>query len=441
MKQKINIRLIFISILAVVAVTAGLTLVFYGVFERQVQADLEVITDTFKATDYFSDVEKKPDASALKELGEELRVTWVATDGTVLFDNDMDAAELENHANRPEIRSAFEKGEGESVRNSDTMNMNTYYHAILLDNQTVLRVGTQADSIQAVFFTSLPLVACISAVIIVICIILSHLLTKQLVRPIESMAEKIEENNIEPPYKELVPFADMIRKQHTDIISVAKMRQDFTANVSHELKTPLTAISGYAELIENNMVEEEQEEKCVKEIRKNADRLINVINDIIRLSELDQSETNTGFEEFDAFDVVSETLSTIEVNALKRNITVHFEDEHMKIYGNRDMYQELFDNLIQNAVRYNNEGGDVWVQLINEPSNKRIVIRDNGIGIPDEDKERVFERFYRVDKSRSKETGGTGLGLAIVKHIVELHGAKIELKSEINKGTCITVYI
>ncbi len=434
MKKKINTRLVGIAIMAVVATVISITIVYYGFFERQIRSDLEISAKLLKDTHYFESVNADADTIDLSTDMDELRVTWIGSDGTVLYDNDASPEELSNHANRPEIQEAFTKGSGESVRRSDTMNMNTFYYAILLDNGTVLRVATEAENIQSIFFAALPIILFITLVILVVCVIFSHLLTRQLIAPIETMAKNIEDMGATPPYRELVPFANMIRQQHTDILSAAKMRQDFTANVSHELKTPLTAISGYAELIQNHMVDEAQHDHFIAEIRKNTERLLSLINDIIRLSELDRNEDVEFYDVVDLYDVVSECIEGLEIAAERRNITLSFEGEHFNIHGNREMMRELVDNLVQNAIRYNNEGGTVWVSVVGGVS-PTLIVRDNGIGIPADEQERIFERFYRVDKSRSRETGGTGLGLAIVKHIVEIHHAKIQVNSTVGEGT------
>ena len=216
--------------------------------------------------------------------------------------------------------------------------------------------------------------------------------------------------------------------------------QDFTANVSHELKTPLTAISGYAELIENHMVDPEQETRFALEIQQNATRLLSLINDIIRLSELDSGEDNLlCFEQVDLDEVAGTCVKNLQMNAQKRNVTLYYEGVSCMLRADRGMISELVDNLCQNAIRYNNEGGEVHVRVYYEKGQPMLSVADNGIGIPKDQQERIFERFYRVDKSRSKQTGGTGLGLAIVKHIVELHDATLKLESEPGKGTTITV--
>ena len=438
MKRKINTRLVLIAILAVLASTISTTIVYYNLFQRQIRNDLSVSAKLLKDTHYFETSDINPDNIDLSTDISELRVTWVDTDGTVLYDNDASTTALGNHSDRPEIQEAFENGVGGCVRRSDTMNKNTFYYAVLLDNKTVLRVSTEAGSIWSVFLAVSPMIMLIVIIIVVVCIVLSHMLTRQLIAPIEKMAQNMEDASMEPPYKELVPFASMIRKQHTDILSAAKARQDFSANVSHELKTPLTAISGYAELIEAGMVDEEKQKHFILEIRKNAQRLLSLINDIIRLSELDRTDSQSAFEKFDLNEIVSECMEALDVNAKNRQVTLEYTGEKCNICGSKEMMRELTDNLVQNAIRYNKPNGSVWVG-VHGGDQPRLVVKDNGIGIPADEQQRIFERFYRVDKSRSKATGGTGLGLAIVKHIVEIHDAKLSLESELGQGTTITV--
>ena len=322
------------------------------------------------------------------------------------------------------------------------MDTKTYYHAILLDDGTILRVSTSARSIMNIFVSSIPFMLIVMIVIAGVCVILANKLTKNLMAPIEKVSNDLENAatiQSETEYKELVPFLNTIRLQHESVLAAVKSRQDFTANVSHELKTPLTAISGYAELIENNMVDEKQRIGFAGEIRKNADRLVSLINDIIRLSELDHSDDTKGFEQVDLCKIAKECVDNLGVSAAKQNIQLNFDGTGCKMHGNSHMLVELVENLCQNAIRYNNPGGTVNVTVHKLGGKTVLTVEDNGIGIPKDQQERVFERFYRVDKSRSKETGGTGLGLAIVKHIVELHDAKITLDSEVGHGTTIKV--
>ncbi len=442
MKQKINLRLGLIALLAVIATTVGITLVYYNLFQGQVRHDLKQNAALLVETELFQNAYTagKEKAENLEHLSSgNLRITWVDADGTVLFDNDTNIAGLSNHLDRPEIKMAFENGEGESTRRSDTMNMNTFYYARLLDNGTVLRVSTQARTIVSVLITALPVIAAIVVVILSGCVLVGQLLTRQLMRPIEEMAENLDDSTGIPAYSELEPFADKIRSQHENILAAAKSRQDFTANVSHELKTPITAISGYAELIENHLVDEEAEVHVAGQIRHNADRLLTLVTDIIQLSELDHGELPRKFEPLDLLAVAEECASEYAPMAAQKNIELTCNGVSAGINADRGLIREMIDNLLQNAIRYNKENGTVKVHVTIENGHPMISVKDTGIGIPADQLDRVFERFYRVDKSRSRETGGTGLGLAIVKHIVELHSAEIAIDSVVDSGTNIII--
>lgn len=220
-----------------------------------------------------------------------------------------------------------------------------------------------------------------------------------------------------------------------------KLRQEFTANVTHELKTPLTSISGYAEMIENGMVSKTEDmQRFAGRIHKEAGRLIALIGDIMKLSKMDDKAYQVeGVKKVSLKDMVNESVELLEMTAKKNNITIYTELEEITCIGNETQLYELVFNLCDNAVRYNKPNGSVYIKLIRQNENAVLQVKDTGIGIEKKHQDRIFERFYRVDKSRSKETGGTGLGLAIVKHIAELHNAEITVESEIDKGTTITV--
>ncbi len=447
MKRKINFYLIAISVGVVITAAVSLTIVFYGLFQKQVQNDLRVNAEILKDTGMFevenaeSEVSAKMFGSLTEDYADNdgLRVTWIGDDGDVLYDNGTDAAELENHSDRPEFTQALSSGEGEAVRRSYTMGKNTFYYALRLDDGSVLRLSTDANSIFIVFVTVIPVIILIVGLIILASALIARLLTKQLLAPIEKISRDMENAEDTPVYEELVPFVDTIREQHDNILSAAKSRQDFTANVSHELKTPLTAISGYAELIENHIADAGQEEMFAEQIRVNADRLLSLIDDIIRLSELDSNENPVTFEEIDLYSAAKECIQVLSVSADKKNIDITLEGESCQIHGDKNMITELINNLCQNAIHYNKENGWVKVSVCMQENRPALTVSDNGIGIPRDMQDRVFERFFRVDKSRSKETGGTGLGLSIVKHIVEIHDAEISLKSEVGEGTTVTV--
>ncbi len=446
MKRKINLSLVFIALIAVLAATAGLTFVYYGLFRERIRSDLassaEVLCDTGLLQEVYaaSSEGRNIDQERLTRLrNTSARITWINADGSILFDNNPDANLSENHLNRPEVQEALKTGSGEIVRNSSTMHRDIMYYALKLEDGTILRVSTQARSLPNIFLTASPIILITLAAILAVCLLLSQFLSSSILHPIERMAENLDDPIGTPVYSELKPFADKIRTQHENILAAAKSRQEFTANVSHELKTPLTAISGYAELIENHMVVGKEEEHAVRQIRRNSDRLLSLINDILALSELDQADVSLQLTETDLYELAGECCDTMKVAAAEKQISLLREGSSVVVTADRNQMHELISNLLQNAIRYNNEGGTVTVSAGTENGRAFLRVEDNGIGIPEDQQDRIFERFYRVDKSRSRETGGTGLGLAIVKHIAELHNAEIQLESVPGKGTKVTV--
>ncbi len=440
MKQKINIRLAIIAVIAIVATTIGITFVYYGLFRDQVHEDLKMAAELLNETGVFETADETNIDKQFNFSTGNFRVTWIAKDGSVIYDNDNSAVTLENHLDRPEVKQAMENGTGESVRLSSTMGMNTYNYAILQNNGTVVRISTEARTLGSVFLAAIPVILLVSALILGVCILLGHLLTNKIIEPINQMAEHLDDHSGETTaYKELEPFENKIRSQHDKILRAASIRQDFTANVSHELKTPLTAIKGYAELLENGMIPPENQNHIVCQIRKNADRLLKLINDIIELSDLDRNENNMEFAEFDLYELASECCHDLEINASQKSISIDLKGEPTEIMGDRSLLSELIYNLVQNSIQYNDFGGEIRVFAGKRNDKAVLEVKDNGIGIPKAHQERVFERFYRVDKSRSRETGGTGLGLAIVKHIAEVHNADLKLESEYGLGTTVTV--
>lgn len=435
MKKKINVQFMIIASLAILF-TLGLVIgTFYELFKDQVFEDLKTYTYILKS---MAEQENAEENTYCKV--DNLRITVIEKDGVVVYDSNVDIGEMDNHSNRPEVSESFEKGEGKAIRKSETLQMSTFYYAVLLKDGTVLRVARQADNMISIFANVAPVMIEITVMLFILCLVLSHFLTKSIVKPIEQMAQDMEHMKTVKTYEELQPFVTMINRQHEDIVRNANMRQDFTANVSHELKTPLTSISGYAELIENGMASEADVERFAKEIHKNAKRLLTLINDIIKLSELDAIENSIYFEKVDLYDMAETCVNMLQVNAEKHSVNLFFRGTPCTITANKDMIEELMYNLCDNAIRYNVPGGNVWMEVKEEAENVILRVRDTGIGISKEHQERIFERFYRVDKSRSKSTGGTGLGLAIVKHIVAKHEARVELNSEVGKGTIITVY-
>lgn len=436
MKRKINIQFMAVSAFAVIITAITSMLLFYNIFKNQVFDDIKAYAHVIQPLDQGF-WEKPENQKRLDQDG--LRITLVGKSGKVIYDSTADASSMENHKNRPEIKEAMEKGEGTAVRWSATSSLHTLYYAEELDNGQILRIGKDSENIFRIMLNTISIVLILSVLVVLLCVFLSHILTKRLLAPIEKLATNLDGVNQDNIYDEIKPFIQTIKEQHINILNSAKMRQEFTANVSHELKTPLTAISGYAELIGSGMADEKDAKRFAEEIHHSSDRLLILINDIIKLSELDCEDLEFDFEQVDLYSVAQGCLDMLDVQATKQDVTLKLEGEHCIVVANHNLMDELLYNLCSNAVRYNNRGGSVIVTV--KPVNGRVLlsVKDTGIGIPKEHQERVFERFYRVDKSRSKQSGGTGLGLAIVKHIVAQHNAEMTLESEPGKGTEIKI--
>ena len=428
MRQKINRRFTSIALFSVVITTIFMTAVFYSQLKKQVFSDLAVVANILI------------DEGSYERKIDNLRITLIDADGKVLFDSSVDGQSLANHLDRPEIVEAISSEVGMGIRKSGTLSENVFYYAKKLDNGQILRVGKEAHSVVAVFLSALPMVLTTAMFLVIICMMVSHYITSAIVKPIDEMAGDMEHIDEGKSYPELIPFTRRIRLQHEEILSAANIRQEFTANVSHELKTPLAAISGYAELMEAGLVDEKEIKRFSGEIRKSAARLLTLINDIIKLSQLDAGNAKDILDVVNLAQITKESVEMLSFGAAKNGIDVMYEgDDRAEVHIGKELAQELTYNLIENAIRYNKPNGRVTVKVQKEGTQIIFSVEDTGIGIPLEHQERIFERFYRVDKSRSKELGGTGLGLAIVKHICNLTDADVNLMSKPGIGTKIVI--
>ncbi len=435
MKKKINAKFMLISALAIIVTGACAMLLFYTILKEQIFDDLKANAHVVS----MLEVEQVKEELHYDLSKDGLRITFIDADGTVIFDSELDEASMENHSKREEIVEAFETGEGKALRKSTTSSKHTFYYAMKKEDGSILRIAKDSSSIYSLLINMGWLVADVGLGVFILCMIVANRLTTRILSPIGKMASNITMVNEEEVYAEMRPFVSMIKQQHIDILKHAQIRQEFTANVSHELKTPLTAISGYAELIENGMTQGADTVHFAGEIHRSAERLQGLINDIIKLSELDDESLKMEFEAVDLYEIAENCQKMLAIAAEKNEVTVSVSGEHAIVTGNKTLLEELIYNLGSNAVRYNKKGGSVEIIIRQENEHSIMMVKDTGIGIPKESQERIFERFYRVDKSRSKSTGGTGLGLAIVKHIVARHDAEISLESEEGVGTEIKV--
>ena len=515
---------------------------FGGVEENQLRDELSLASAAVEdgGTDYLSQL-----------TADRYRLTWIASDGSVLYDTKTDAESLENHASRTEVSQALATGTGESTRYSSTLMEKTMYYAQRLDDGTVLRISISRATVGMIAVGMLqPLL-----IVLIVALILSGLLARRLSRRI---VDPLNSLDLEHPldndaYEELSPLLKRIHRQHVEIqtqfrelrektdeftqitgsmreglvlldehgsilsinaaaqalfgadaqcvgrdfltiersheISAAiqatvtdghsevraeragrvyqfdisriasegkfigtvilafditeqefaeRNRREFTANVSHELKTPLQGIIGSAELIENGMVKPDDLPRFVGHIHAEAARLVTLIDDIIRLSQLDEGDAMPT-EPVDLLAVSQEAAENLHDAAAARNVALSVTGAPVVIPGVRRLIYEIIYNLCDNAIKYNRDGGRVDVTVAHDADGSSVTVADTGIGIAPEHQGRVFERFYRVDKSHSKASGGTGLGLSIVKHAVQYHHGRIDLQSTPGTGTTIRV--
>lgn len=373
----------------------------------------------------------------------DVRVTLVGTDGTVLYDNQNSVASMPNHADRPEIAEALSDGTGSAERDSETSGYVSVYRAIRLANGNVLRLAVDRDGAAAAVRHDLLLVCAVVLVIIAVCWAASRLVADRLVSPI--LAIDPAEPDAAVTYVEIEPLVERISEQVEELRGADLMRREFTSNVTHELKTPLSSISGASELIRDGIARPEDVPEFAGRIYDEAHHMTELVNDILTLSKLDESERSGDAsllgapEPVNLLHVAREVATRLAPVAEKTGVSITATGEACVVQGYPRLLDELVYNLCDNAIRYNHEGGWVDVSVSLEDECPLLVVADSGSGIPAEQQAKVFERFYRGEQSRSRETGGTGLGLAIVKHAATLHGAALTLDSEPGRGTTVCV--
>lgn len=379
------------------------------------------------------------------------RITWIGAQGEVLFDTDVEPGTLDNHKKRDEVVKALETGYGESVRHSNTLDKQTLNYAVRIPDGSVVRFSVERDSIVAVLQGVVPSILGALALVSVLALAMAAWTARRIVEPINRI--DLQQPGKNQTYEELEPLVRRIGSQNQQLQEQMdrltrehekqdKFRREFTANVSHELKTPLTSISGFAEIIRDGLVKPEDVSRFAGNIYKEAQRLIILVGDIIKISRMDDKQIPVQREYIDLCQLCEDIMEHLAPAAERAGVelTMEAEDKVPPILGARQIADEMIYNLCDNAIKYNHPGGKVKVRLKQQGENQVMLqVADTGIGIPLEHQDRVFERFYRVDKTRSKAMGGTGLGLSIVKHGALFHEATLDLASVPGKGTTITV--
>ena len=437
MKRKINSVIISLVVCVITLITIVSSISFSSIYEKneiiELQNECSLVIKGYKLDD-ISYLESIEDSS--------LRVTLIDLEGNVIFDNQLNESEMENHASREEFKEAKENGYGISKRYSLSLLKTFYYVAYKLDNN-IIRVSKVADSTLYILFINLWPLYIVAIVLIICSILLGLLLSKKIVDPINNInLEHPLENN---KYKEIEPLLIRIEaqknelmKENEEVLNASKVRQEFTSNVSHELKTPLHVISGYAELIKEGIVKDSDVKEFGEKIYSEASRMSKLVEDIMKISKL---ESDKAFEktQLKLKNIVVAIVDSLMIEADKKNVKFKLSLNDCSISGNYDSIYSLIFNLVDNAIKYNKTNGKITIKLQEVSNNVILSVKDTGIGIPKEDLDRIFERFYRVDKSRSKDSGGTGLGLAIVKHSLIVNNATIKVESELKKGSTFTV--
>ncbi len=451
MKDRIRYSLIYMGVIAALLAVFFTVRVFEDEMAEQLKVNLRENLRLIETAYIDESLASMPQKLA-RFAGEDLRITLIDSTGKIIYDSDAKAAEMENHYNREEVSDAMEKGFGEDLRYSSTLQAKAFYFAKRLKDGNVLRLGMRQANLQQAYSKTMPYLIALFAAIVAAAILIAIGLSRAFISPLKKLVDQLgtpEWMNIENAYKEIEPLVNTIRKQDLELRltieqlsnekqKISHLKDEFTANASHELKTPLTSISGYAELIESGMAKPEDVKVFAGKIHKEARRLQSIANDIITLSKLNNREAEPYdlSEKINLWNLAHGCIDGLMLNANKKSIQLSLDGvRNAEILGNSKLLYEMVFNLVDNAIRYTEQGGKVIV-LVEENA---IVVKDTGIGIPEDSQSRIFERFYRVDKSRSKETGGTGLGLSIVKHIAEVHHATIRLKSTVGFGTEIRI--
>ena len=410
----------------------------YSYFEKQIFSELETEVSLLQ---HYAETNR---TSELAELKTKNRITLIHPDGTVYFDNTVNALTLENHSMRSEFIGAIQNGTDSSSRFSKTMTEKTLYFAKLLQNGDVIRISCNQHSVALIVIEIAQTLVAMLIIALFVSLTFAQVISKKIIEPLNKINFENPENA--DVYEELRPFTKRIAEENFEKEQREELRKQFSANVSHELKTPLTSISGFAEILRTGETDKKTTIDFANTIYEQSKRMIELVNDIIKISKLDEKSISQEKEAVSLREVTTDIFKILSATAKNKNVHLNITGSSGMIFGVRSVIHEMIYNLIDNAIKYNKPSGsvDVNINSISKDTNKKeskviLTVKDTGIGIPHNEKERVFERFYRIEKSRSKELGGTGLGLSIVKHAAKYHNAIVTLDSDEGKGSTFTI--
>ena len=434
MKKKINSKFMLISAIAIIVMAICAMVLFYDILKKQIFDDLKANAHVIS----MMNPEDLPDEINYNLNKDGLRITLINEDGTVIYDSMEDESKMENHRERPEIASALAAGEGRAMRKSTTSAKHTFYYAMRTDDGKVLRIGKDSNSIYSLIIKMVYLTLSVGFCVFVLCTVLAHRLTRRLVAPIEKMADNIvllEENDV---YDEMKPFVATIKQQHVDILKHSQMRQEFTANVSHELKTPLTSISGNADTLLHSydMLDEQTRKQIFTDIHDDAQWLTELVENLLSITKIADGSVKLRLSDQVVDDIVSEALRHIDRRSTEHHITVDCGDVPLLIRVDAGLIVQVLINLVNNAVKYTTAGSNICITAIQQKKAVEICVSDNGPGIPDELKERVFEMFFAGGNPIGDSRRSLGLGLTLCQAIIHAHHGEITLKNNSPHG-CI----
>lgn len=423
----------------------GITLsaIYYFSYERSAEEELSALAQD--AALHLDQTAKADKVLMLQQqFSGEMRYTLIDPEGEVLFDSHGAGGTAENHANRPEVQEAYKSGHASLKRYSDTLQTDTIYAAVKLNDGSVIRLAETRHSLIAFLSGLIVPVLLALSVAVVLTLLLSRRLTRNVMKPIDALNfSKPLDNDIydemKPLLKRIDEQQDQLRQQNKELALAENMRREFSSNVSHEMKTPLQVISGYAELMTNDLVPGGDSKKVATLIYDEAQAMRKLIDDVLVISRLDEANEMAEGERLDLQQLTLKAKERLESFASKQGVQLCVAGTSAYIYGNETLATEMVYNLIENAIKYNHPSGRVTVETSIEHDCSVVRVTDTGVGIPEDLHDKIFERFYCVDKSRSRETGGTGLGLAIVKHAALYHQGEIAIKSMPGEGTTFTL--
>lgn len=432
MEDRITLNLLYISLIA-----AFITMVLTGTALRASflnQSEKDLLQASEKMAEAYEAQAERETLSYLTSDGEQILL--ISPDGSLLYDSQGGTSLPDETLSQPEVKQATKEGAGSDRRRNDTTGKLTLYCAVQLDDGSLLCLSREPSQIVSIFSDSFGYIIIIFLILIPLSFLFSLLLTRRVIQPIKKLPDLLNKPNFDPEqagvYPELIPLLKEITERRNERES---MRQEFTANVSHELKTPLTTISGYSEMIASGIAKPEDVARFAEKIHAESERMQTLVGDIIELNALDSEKVHQHEDQVNLLTLVQSCVEQLAPHFTAKHLSVYIAGDGFVVPGNQRQLWELVYNLLDNARRYNVDGGMIRVTV----SDYILTVQDTGIGIAKEHQGRVFERFYRVDKSHSRATGGTGLGLSIVKHVAELHGAAVELESTEHIGTVIRV--